>query len=83
MVLLMVYAFLLFFILTPGILVVLPKGGSKMTVALVHAAIFAIVWTLLYRYLTTMTESHNIHCRHPCPRNQYCNQGVCMYGNTE
>ncbi len=32
----------LFVLLTPGILVSLPPGGSKITVALVHAVIFAL-----------------------------------------
>ena len=36
-----VFVFVLFFILTPGILVTLPKKGSKMVVALVHGVIFA------------------------------------------
>ena len=33
----------LFFVLTPGVLVTLPKGGSKMVVAATHALIFATV----------------------------------------
>jgi len=49
-----VYAFLLFFVLTPGILVTLPprslvKNSSKIVIAAVHAAIFAIVWTLTHK----------------------------------
>jgi hypothetical protein len=40
-----IYAFLLFFVLTPGVLVYLPPKGSKMVVAAVHALVFAIVWT--------------------------------------
>jgi hypothetical protein len=38
------YAALLFFILTPGILLSLPKNGSKFVVAGVHAVVFAIVF---------------------------------------
>lgn len=37
------YSAILFFILTPGILVTLPPKSSKMMVAAVHAIIFAIV----------------------------------------
>lgn len=40
------YAFVLFFLLTPGILLSLPPGGSKMMVALTHAVVFALVWHL-------------------------------------
>jgi hypothetical protein len=32
----------LFFVLVPGILVSLPPGGSKVTVALVHAIVFVL-----------------------------------------
>jgi hypothetical protein len=39
-----VYAFLLFFVLTPGILLSLPPKGSKIVVALTHAFVFALVW---------------------------------------
>ena len=34
---------ILFFLLTPGILVSLPPGGSKYTVALVHALVFGLI----------------------------------------
>jgi hypothetical protein len=38
------YLALLFFVLTPGILLSIPPGGSKMVVALTHAVVFAIVY---------------------------------------
>lgn len=38
-----VYFALLFFILSPNILLRLPQNGSKMTVAAVHAAVFGVV----------------------------------------
>jgi len=41
---------LLFYILTPGILLSLPPGGSKMVVAATHAVVFAIVHILLHKY---------------------------------
>ena len=34
---------ILFFLLTPGILVSLPPGGSKYLVALVHALVFGLI----------------------------------------
>ena len=34
---------LLFFVLTPGILLSLPPGGSTMTVNLTHSLVFAVV----------------------------------------
>lgn len=42
---------LLFFVLTPGILLSLPPGGSQMTVAATHAVVFAVVHKLLHMYL--------------------------------
>lgn len=44
-----VYVFLLFFVLTPGVLVSLPPKSSKMVVAIVHALVFAIVFALTNR----------------------------------
>ena len=43
------YAALLFVVLTPGVLVTIPKGCSKLTVAGVHGLIFAAVWYFTYR----------------------------------
>lgn len=40
------FAGLLFFVLTPGVLLSLPAGGSRTTVALTHAVVFAVVWAL-------------------------------------
>ena len=37
----------LFFILVPGILVSLPRGGSKMMVAFVHAIVFVLAYMVL------------------------------------
>ncbi len=42
---------LLFFVLTPGILLSLPPGGSKWTVAATHAVVFAIVHKILHIYV--------------------------------
>ena len=43
------YVAALFFVLTPGVLVSLPPGGKKMTVALVHAVVFATVYQLTHK----------------------------------
>lgn len=40
----LVFSVVLFYALTPGILVTLPKNGSKMTVVAVHALLFALVF---------------------------------------
>lgn len=43
------YIAVLFFVLTPGVLVSLPPKCSKLTVALTHAAIFAVVYQLTHK----------------------------------
>ena len=45
------YVFVLFFVLTPGILLSLPPKGSKYVVAGVHALVFAIVWGLTHKFV--------------------------------
>jgi hypothetical protein len=45
---------ILFFLLTPGILVSLPPGGSKYTVAFVHALVFGLItWFVQSRMKST------------------------------
>jgi len=44
-----VYVAILFFILTPGIVLSLPPGGSKTTVALTHAVVFGLVYFLTHK----------------------------------
>ena len=40
---------LLFVLLTPGILIVLPPKSSKLIVALTHGIVFSALWVLLYK----------------------------------
>ena len=47
--LMFVFTALLFFVLTPGILLSLPPKGSKMMVAGVHAIVFALVLTFTHK----------------------------------
>lgn len=42
----LIYLAVLFFLLVPGVLVTLPKGGSKMVVAATHALVFIVVYVL-------------------------------------
>ena len=38
------YIAVLFVALTPGVLLTLPKGGARLTVAFVHGLVFAVVY---------------------------------------
>lgn len=49
-----VYAAILFFILTPAILIRLPPSGSKWTVAAVHAIVFAIIFHFTHKIVWRM-----------------------------
>ena len=44
-----VFVALLFFVLSPGVLLSLPPKGSKITVAIVHALVFALVFTFTHK----------------------------------
>ena len=54
------FAGLLFFLLTPNILLRLPKNGSKYTVAGVHAVVFALAIYLLHLFLESSIHSVNL-----------------------
>lgn len=44
-----IYAAVLFYLLTPGVLVSLPPGASRMTTNLTHAAVFGLVWHFTHK----------------------------------
>jgi hypothetical protein len=44
-----VYAAVLFYLLTPGVLVSLPPGASHTTTNLTHAVVFGLVWMLTHK----------------------------------
>ena len=47
----------LFFLLTPGIILSLPPHGSKITVAITHAIVFGAIWTFAHRMLMGLASS--------------------------
>jgi len=44
----------LFFVLTPGVVLSLPPGGSKMAMAATHAVVFAVVYGLAHKTVSHM-----------------------------
>jgi hypothetical protein len=46
-----IYIAVLFFILTPSVLLRLPPKGNKYTVALVHAIVFAIIFHFTFKFV--------------------------------
>jgi len=54
------YIVLLFFLLTPGVLLSLPPKGNKITVAATHALVFGLVWQVTHKFVWLMTTPHMI-----------------------
>jgi hypothetical protein len=52
-----VFLALLFVLLTPGVLVSLPPGGSKLVVAATHGVVFAVVYCLSYKAVYNATKN--------------------------
>jgi len=52
-----VFVAVLFFVLTPGVLITLPPKGSKLVVAATHAVVFALVLHVLYKSVANWTVS--------------------------
>ena len=50
------YLAALFVAFVPGVLVTLPKGGSKMTVLVVHALLFTLVWHFTHTMVWELSE---------------------------
>ena len=50
------YIAVLFYVLSPGVLLRIPEKGSKMMVAAVHAIVFAVAYNFTYRSVWLMTE---------------------------
>jgi hypothetical protein len=53
--LLILYTALLFVAVTPGVLLTLPKGGSKLTVAAVHGIVFMVVYAFTAKIVVNLS----------------------------
>lgn len=53
----LVLSALLFAAFVPGVLLTFPKGGSKATVLVVHAVLFAIVSSFVMKWYWSMREN--------------------------
>lgn len=61
-----IYSAVLFFLLTPAILLRLPNGGNKYVVAGVHAIVFA----LLFHFTSSMVKGLGMREGMSCPPGQ-------------
>ena len=53
------YVTLLFFILTPSVLLRLPPKGNRYTVAFVHALVFAAIFHFTHKFVKNMNHKEN------------------------
>ena len=60
----------LFFVLTPGVLLRLPPGGSKMMVAATHAVVFAVVYSLMHKMVINMVHGREGFGSSPAAKNE-------------
>lgn len=51
-----IYLALLFIVLTPGVLLSLPPGGSKLVVAATHGIVFALVYHFTHKMAYNATR---------------------------
>lgn len=71
-----IYAAILFFVLSPGILLSLPPKGSKMMVAATHAVVFAVVLYFTQKMvwrasmMMTMPSREGMHMEDPNKKNK-------------
>jgi len=68
-------AFLLFVILSPGILIHLPKKYGKMKIALIHAVIFSILFSIIINTVQKVTEGVS---QNTCENNKECISNMCF-----
>jgi len=52
-----IYVAILFVVLTPGVLLSLPPGGSKLVVAATHGLVFALVYCFTHKYVWNATRN--------------------------
>jgi hypothetical protein len=79
-----IYIALLFFVLSPGVLLRIPSKGKLITVAAVHAIVFAIVW----HFTGKLVWKASVPAKHEgfregaksCPKNNNPTEnGICQF----
>ena len=62
-----IYIALLFFVLTPGVFVRLPPKAGLMTVAAVHALVFALIWHFTHKFVWKLSRGREGNDGTPVP----------------
>lgn len=75
--LVLVYLALLFVALTPGVLLRIPPGGSKLVVAAVHGVVLALVWQCTNKMVRRAVEGFASGAGASCSMNSDCVSNKC------
>lgn len=73
---LILYTTLLFFILTPSVIVRLPSKGNKWTVALIHGLIFAVIYYITSDFVMKLGSNLEGNCANVVTRGDNCTPGT-------
>jgi hypothetical protein len=77
--LVLVYLALLFVALTPGVLLRIPPGGSKLVVAAVHGVVLALVWQCTHKVLEGFASGAGASCTTSSDcASENCTNNKCM-----
>ena len=71
----------LFVVLTPGVYLTIPRRGQKITVAVVHGLLFALVLYITHKFIFKAYEGFNTVCgigKPPCPKGYACSGSSCI-----
>jgi hypothetical protein len=74
-----IYIAILFFILTPSVLLRLPPKGNKYTVALVHAIVFAIIFHFTFKFVWKRSVGIPTNMRMPMKQQPQQHQQMQMH----
>jgi hypothetical protein len=75
--LVLAYLALLFVVLTPGVLLRIPSGGSKLVVAATHGVVLALVWHLTHKAVRRAVEGFASGAGASCSMNGDCVSNKC------
>ena len=78
------YVVVLFVLLTPGVLLTLPGGASKVVTAVVHSIVFAALFYFSYKTVSRSVSrmegfQAKIEVGQPCELSDQCSSGYCKY----
>jgi hypothetical protein len=76
--LVLVYLALLFVALTPGVLLRIPSGGSKLVVAATHGVVLALVWHCTNKAVRRAVEGFASGAGAGCMNDSDCASNKCM-----